>query len=64
MEKFYLELPTIERKQEALDYLQEHVDNGSDLNGTGGLKDCLEGITYEEWLDFDNRLSKKSMATD
>lgn len=51
MEKFYLEIPTLERKQEALDYLQEHLDNGSNLNGTGGLKDCLNGISYEEWLD-------------
>ena len=51
MEKFYLEQPTIERKQEALEYLKEHIDNGSDLNGTGGLKDCLKEITYEEWLE-------------
>lgn len=62
MEKFYLELPTIERKQEALDYLQEHVDNGSDLNGTGGLKDCLEGITYEEWLDDVIKFQEKEYA--
>ena len=51
MEKFYLELPTIERKQEALDYIQEHVDYGSNINGSGGLKDCLKGKSYEEWLD-------------
>ena len=51
MEKLYFELPTIERKQEALDYLNEHVDYSSALNGTGGLNDCLDGLTYEEWLD-------------
>ena len=29
MEKFYLELPSIERKNEALDYLKEHIDYNS-----------------------------------
>ena len=62
MEKFYLELPTIERKQEALDYLQEHINNGSDLNGTGGLKDCLRGTTYEEWLDDVIKCQEKEYA--
>lgn len=62
MERFFLELPTIERKQEALDYLQEHIDNGSDLNGTSGLKDILEGITYEEWLDDVIKFQEKEYA--
>ena len=51
MDKIYLEIPTIERKQEAFEYLQEHVKNGSNLNGTSNLKDCLDNITYEEWLE-------------
>lgn len=62
MEKFYLEVPTMERKQEALEYLKEHVDFGSDLNGTGGLKDCLKGITYDEWLNDVIRCQEKSYA--
>ena len=39
MEKFYLEIPSIERKEEALEYLQEHVELASNLNGTGALKE-------------------------
>ena len=62
MEKLYLELPTIERKQEALDFLQEHVDNGYDLNETGRLKDCIEKITYEEWLDDVIKFQEKGYA--
>lgn len=62
MEKFYLEIPTIERKQEALAYLQEHVDNGFNLNGTGELKDCLNGKTYEEWLDDVINFQEKEYA--
>lgn len=50
MEKFYLEIPTIARKSEALEYLKEHVDSNSKINGTGGLNRCLKGMTYEEWL--------------
>ena len=62
MERFYLERPSLERKQEALEYLQEHAYNGSDLNGTGGLKDCLKGITYEEWLDDVIKCQEKEYA--
>lgn len=51
MEKFFLEVPTINRKQEALDYLEELVKYNSDLNGIGCMDMCLlNGATYEEWL--------------
>lgn len=49
--KFYLEEPTIERKEEALQYLNEHVKYNSNINGTGGLNRCLKGMNYEEYLD-------------
>ncbi len=47
---FYLEEPSIARKQEALDYLEEHIKYGSNINGTGGMDNILDGMTYEEWL--------------
>ncbi len=50
MEKFFLEIPTITRKQEALDYLEEDGKYNSNFNGTGGMDKCLDGMTYEEWL--------------
>lgn len=50
MEKLFLEIPTINRKQEALDYLEENVEYHSNLNGTGSMDNCLDGMTYEEWL--------------
>lgn len=62
MEKFYLEVPSIERKNEALEYLQEHVDYNSDLNGTGGLKECLKGLSYEGWLDDVIKCQEKNYA--
>lgn len=51
MEKFYLEIPSIERKEEALDYLKEHIDYKSDINGTEGINRIKDGFTYEDWLD-------------
>ncbi len=50
MEKIFLEIPTINRKQEALDYLKENIEYNSDLNGIGNMDMCLYGVTYEEWL--------------
>ena len=64
MEKFYLEMPTLERKIEALEYLQEHVNCNSKMNGTGGLKKCLNEITYEEWIEeLKNCMNKESVET-
>ena len=51
MEKFHLELPCIERKDEIIDYINEFVIYNSDLNGMGSLDKILEGYTFEEALD-------------
>lgn len=51
MEKFCFEKPSLERKEEALEYLKEHRDINSDINGTGGLNRCSENYSYEEWLE-------------
>lgn len=50
MEKIFLEIPTINRKQDALNYLKENAKYNSDFNGTGGMESCLDQISYEEWL--------------
>ena len=42
MGKIFLEIPTINRKQEALDYLAENVRYNSELNGTGSMDVCLK----------------------
>lgn len=51
MEKFYLEIPSLERKEEALDYIKEFTNNNSEPHGTCGLNRCENGMPYEEWLD-------------
>ena len=37
MEKFYLELPSIGRKNEALEYIEEFYEYGSQIHGTGRI---------------------------
>ena len=37
MEKFYLERPSFERKDEIIEYINEFVEYNSEINGTGGL---------------------------
>ena len=49
MEKFYFEVPSIDRKFEAIDYINEFNKYNSDINGTGGLHRYIND--YEGWLD-------------
>ena len=51
MEKFYYELPSMERKDEIIDYINEFVKYNSNINGTGALDKILEGLTFEEALE-------------
>lgn len=51
MEKFYLEIPSIERKEEIIECLDEFVEHDSNINGFGALDKIYEGLTFEESLD-------------
>ena len=63
MEKFYLELPSIERKNDALEYIEEFYKYNSEIHGTGILDRSLKaGMTYEEWLDNNMKLHKAAYA--
>ena len=49
MERFYLEVPGIGRKEEAIAFIREFHEYGSEINGTGGLNRYLDH--YESWLE-------------
>lgn len=51
MEKFYLDKPSIDRKNDIIDYINEFVLYNSDMNGMGSLDKILEGYTFEQSLD-------------
>lgn len=60
MDKLFLEVPSIERKEDAIEYLKENVEYGSELNGTGGMDRCLEDFSYEDWLqELERRKDKE-----
>lgn len=48
MERFYLEEANIDRKEQAIDYIKEHIKFNSEPSGTSGLDDEYEN--YENWL--------------
>ena len=58
MNKEILELiiPTNEYKEQVMKYRKIFLENEESFDGCAGLEECN---TYEEWLDFENRLSKK-----
>ena len=51
MERFYLEEPSLERKDEIIEYLDEFVKYNSNINGTGSLDKIYNGYTFEEALE-------------
>lgn len=62
MKDFYLEKPNIERKEDAMEYLNEHVNFNNDLSGIGSLKKCLKDTSYEQWLDDIIKCENKEYA--
>ena len=50
MDKFYLEKPSMDRKDEIIEYLNEFALYHSDLNGAGSLDKIFEGLTFLEAL--------------
>lgn len=47
-EKLYFEVPTASRKDDAVEFINEFIEFGSDINGTGGLQWFTKD--YEGWL--------------
>ena len=48
MERLYFEVPGIGRKEDAIAYINEFLEYGSNINGAGGLHRFLDD--YEGWL--------------
>lgn len=63
MEKFYLEIPSLQRKEEALEYIDEFYEYNSNIHGTGSLdRELKKGRTYEEWLNNNISLHDEKYA--
>ena len=49
-------LPNQDYAKQIMSYSKEMLDNNDCLNGCAGLEDCQ---SYEQWLNFENRLKQK-----
>lgn len=56
MEKIVLINPTIEYKDQVMNYKKVFEDNNQSFDGCAGLEDVN---SFEEWIDFENRLKSK-----
>ena len=51
MEKFHYESPSLNRKNEIINFLDEFVKYKSAINGSGGMDKIYAGYTFEDALD-------------
>ncbi len=51
MERFFYERPSLKRKEEIIEFLDEYVKYNSNINGSGGLDKIYDGYTFEAALD-------------
>ena len=49
MEHLKYVVPSMEYMEQGIDYIQEHINVGSHINGSGGLDRYLDN--YQGWLD-------------
>lgn len=56
MDKLVLIEPTIEYEEQVMNYKRAFIENNDSFDGCAGLEDVS---TYKEWMNFEERLSKK-----
>lgn len=62
MKKFYLEKPNKKHQKEAIEYINEFINNNSQIHGSGGLDRYLQTNTFEEWLIHTKNMKNKNYA--
>ena len=62
MEQFYLEIPSLKRKRDIIDYINELILYDSDINGIEVFTKILNGYTFEEVLEHCLNLENKEYA--
>ena len=56
MNKLILIKPTKEYEKQVMNYKKAFIENNDSFDGCAGLEDVS---SYDEWLNFEERLSKK-----
>ena len=62
MEKFYLEEPTLNRKEEIIELINEYLKYNSDFNGLGPLINYTYGLSIEEAIKECTLVQKEEYA--
>lgn len=62
MEQFYLELPSKNRKDKILDYINEIIIYNSETNGLGALSKIIDGYSFEKALEICLNMQYKKYA--
>ena len=62
MKQFYLEMPSLKRKKDIMDYINELVIYNSEINGIEVFAKILDGYTFEEVLEHCLNLENKEYA--
>ena len=62
IEKFYFERPSLDKKEEIIEYFNEFVKYNSDTNGSGSLDKIYEGYTFEQALEICLNMEKEEYA--
>ena len=62
MLKFYFERPSLERKDEIIEYLDEFKKYNSNINGVGFLDRIYDGYTFEDSLERCINLENEEFA--
>lgn len=62
MEAFYFERPSMRRKNDIVDYINEFTAYQSEINGSGSLDKIQEGYSFEQALERCLRLENEDYA--
>ncbi|MCR5664173.1 MAG: GNAT family N-acetyltransferase [Oscillospiraceae bacterium] len=62
MEQFFLEQPSLRRREAIVDYLHEFVACGSEINGSGSLDKIFSGFSFEQALERCLRMEDPAYA--
>ena len=62
MERFFFERPSMERKDEIIEFFNEYVEAGSEIHGSGSLDKAIKGMSFEEALNRCLSMENKAYA--
>ena len=60
--KFKFVIPTKEYEEDAINYIKETIEPGTEVNGAGSLNNYLDD--YDAWLDYREKMRNHPVTED